>query len=84
MLALGRAMGETMAATMLIGNSNQMRISILAPGNTIASLMANQFPEASGLQVSALMYAGLVLMVLTLVVNILAEWIVNQVKARYD
>lgn len=84
MLALGRAMGETMAATMLIGNSNQMRLSILAPGNTIASLMANQFPEASGLQVSALMYAGLILMVLTLVVNIMAEWIVNQVKAKYD
>ncbi|MDJ1170998.1 phosphate ABC transporter permease subunit PstC [Roseofilum sp. BLCC_M154] len=84
MLALGRAMGETMAATMLIGNSNQMRLSILAPGNTIASLMANQFPEASGLQVSALMYAGLILMILTLVVNVLAEWIVNQVKAKYE
>ncbi|HBQ98000.1 MULTISPECIES: phosphate ABC transporter permease subunit PstC [unclassified Roseofilum] len=84
MLALGRAMGETMAATMLIGNSNKMSLSILAPGNTIASLMANQFPEASGLQVSALMYAGLILMILTLVVNVLAEWIVNQVKAKYD
>ncbi|AFZ54515.1 phosphate ABC transporter permease subunit PstC [Cyanobacterium aponinum] len=84
MLALGRAMGETMAATMIIGNSNNLNISILAPANTIASLIANQFAEASGLQVSALMYAGLVLMILTLIVNIGAEYIVNQVKARYE
>ena len=84
MLALGRAMGETMAATMIIGNSNRLSISILDPANTIASLIANQFAEADGLQVSALMYAGLVLMILTLIVNILAEYIVNQVKAKYD
>lgn len=83
MLGLGRAMGETMAATMIIGNSNNMNISIFAPANTIASLMANQFPEASGLQVSSLMYAGLVLFALTLLVNIVAERIVNQVKAKY-
>ncbi|MGK7931792.1 MAG: phosphate ABC transporter permease subunit PstC [Microcystaceae cyanobacterium] len=83
MLALGRAMGETMAVTMLIGNSNQVRLSLTAPANTIASLLANQFAEASGIQVSALMYAGFVLMVLTLVVNILAQYIVNQVKAKY-
>ncbi|HLP91337.1 MAG TPA: phosphate ABC transporter permease subunit PstC [Nostocaceae cyanobacterium] len=80
MLALGRAMGETMAVTMLIGNSNNIRASILAPSNTISSLLANQFSEASGLQVSALMYAALVLFFLTLVVNILAEYIVFQVK----
>ncbi|MFM6036328.1 MAG: phosphate ABC transporter permease subunit PstC, partial [Sphaerospermopsis kisseleviana] len=60
MLALGRAMGETMAVTMLIGNSNNINISLLAPSNTISSLLANQFSEASGLQVSALMYAALV------------------------
>ncbi|MEC4805952.1 MAG: phosphate ABC transporter permease subunit PstC [Jaaginema sp. PMC 1079.18] len=84
MLALGRAMGETMAATMIIGNSNQLNISILAPANTIASLLANQFAEAKGLQISALMYAGLVLMIMTLIVNILAQLIVNQVRARYE
>jgi phosphate transport system permease protein len=84
MLALGRAMGETMSATMIIGNSNRLSISILDPANTIASLIANQFAEADGLQVSALMYAGLVLMILTLIVNVLAEYIVNQVKAKYD
>lgn len=83
MLALGRAMGETMAVTMIIGNSHRLSVSILDPANTISSLLANQFAEASGMQVSALMYAGLVLMVLTLVVNILAEFIVNQVKAKY-
>jgi len=84
MLALGRAMGETMAVTMIIGNSNRLSASILDPANTIASLLANQFAEASGMQVSALMYAGLVLMILTLVVNILAELIVNKVKAKYS
>ena len=80
MLALGRAMGETMAVTMLIGNSNQISASRLAPSNTISSLLANQFGEASGLQVAALMYAGLVLFFITLLVNILAELIVRQVK----
>jgi phosphate transport system permease protein len=84
MLALGRAMGETMAATMIIGNSNQLNFSILAPANTIASLLANQFAEAKGLQVSALMYAGFVLMIMTLLVNILAQAIVNQVRAKYN
>ncbi|WP_066381365.1 MULTISPECIES: phosphate ABC transporter permease subunit PstC [unclassified Anabaena] len=80
MLALGRAMGETMAVTMLIGNANNINISLLAPANTISSLLANQFSEASGLQVAALMYAALVLFVLTLAVNILAELIVLRVK----
>lgn len=81
MLALGRAMGETMAVTMLVGNSTQFNISLLAPGNSIASLLANQFAEASGLQVSALMYAGFVLFVMTLIVNVLAEVIVRRVQA---
>lgn len=80
MLGLGRAMGETMAVTMLIGNSNNISISLLAPANTISSLLANQFSEASGLQVAALMYAALVLFFLTLVVNIMAELIVLRVK----
>ena len=80
MLALGRAMGETMAVTMLIGNSNNISVSLLAPGNTISSLLANQFSEASGLQVSALMYAALVLFFLTLIVNVMAEFIVLRVK----
>jgi phosphate transport system permease protein len=80
MLALGRAMGETMAVTMLIGNANDLNFSILAPANTIASLLANQFAEAGDLQIAALMYAGLVLFVMTLIVNILAEMIVQRVN----
>ncbi len=84
MLGLGRAMGETMAVTMLIGNANSIKPTLFAPSNTIASLMANQFAEASGLQLSALMYTGVVLFGLTLLVNILANWIVNQIKAKYE
>jgi phosphate transport system permease protein len=80
MLALGRAMGETMAVTMLIGNANNISLSLFAPANTISSLLANQFSEASGLQIAALMYAALVLFFLTLVVNILAELIVLRMK----
>ncbi|GAX40258.1 phosphate ABC transporter, inner membrane subunit PstC [Tolypothrix sp. NIES-4075] len=80
MLALGRAMGETMAVTMLIGNSNNISTSLFAPSNTISSLLANQFAEAGGLQVASLMYAALVLFVLTLIVNILAELVVLRVK----
>lgn len=79
MLALGRAMGETMAVTMLIGNANNIHISLLAPSNTISSLLANQFAEANGLQVAALMYAALVLFILTMIVNILADFIVARV-----
>jgi phosphate transport system permease protein len=80
MLALGRALGETMAVTLVIGNSNVLDFSILAPANTIASLIANQFSEASGLQEAALLYAALTLFVITLIVNILAELIIRQVK----
>lgn len=80
MLALGRAIGETMAVTMLIGNSNRISPSILAPGNTIPSLLANQFAEASGLQVAALMYAALILFGITLFVNVLAQLLVRRVQ----
>lgn len=80
MLALGRALGETMAVTLVIGNSNNLDVSLLAPASTIASLMANQFSEAADLQKSALLYAGLVLFAITLIVNILAEFIISKVK----
>lgn len=83
MLALGRAMGETMAVTMIIGNSQNFNISLLAPGNTIASMLANQFGEADGIQVSALMYAGLILMLLTFAINVLAQWVVRRLSLRY-
>ena len=83
MLALGRAMGETMAVTLICGNSQQYTPSILAPANTIASLIANEFAEADGLQIEALMYAALVLMLSTLVVNMLAQLIVRRLRLRY-
>jgi phosphate transport system permease protein len=83
MLALGRAMGETMAVTMIIGNSNNFSASLLAPGNTIAAMLANQFGEADGSQVSSLMYAAFVLMVLTLAVNVLAQWLVKRLSLKY-
>ena len=83
MLALGRAMGETMAVTMIIGNSLNFSFSLLAPGNTIASMLANQFGEADGIQISALMYAAVVLMVLTFTVNVLAQWVVRRLSLRY-
>ena len=83
MLSLGRAMGETMAVTMIIGNSLNFSLSLLSPGNTIASLLANQFGEADGIQISALMYAALILMVLTFVVNVAAQWIVKRLSLRY-
>jgi phosphate transport system permease protein len=80
MLALGRAMGETMAVTMLIGNASKVNFSILAPSNSIAAKLANEFAEADGLQVSALMYAALVLFGLTLLVNVLAELLILRVQ----
>ena len=83
MLALGRAMGETMAVTMIIGNSNTFSWSLLAPGNTISAMLANQFGEADGSQVSSLMYAAFVLMILTLAVNVLAQWLVKRLSLKY-
>ena len=83
MLSLGRAMGETMAVTMIIGNSLTFDLSLLAPGHTIASMLANQFGEADGIQISALMYAALILMLLTFVVNVAAQWIVKRLSLRY-
>ncbi|MEM8672818.1 MAG: phosphate ABC transporter permease subunit PstC [Cyanobacteria bacterium P01_G01_bin.67] len=80
MLALGRALGETMAVTMLIGNANKVNPSVFAPSNTISSLLANQFAEASGLQVAALMFAALILFFITLVVNVMAQLLVTRLQ----
>ena len=72
-LAFGRAMGETMAVAMLIGNSQRLSWSLLSPSNTLAALLANQFAEAEGIQINALMYAAILLVLLTLVVNMAGE-----------
>ena len=80
-LGLGRALGETMAVTMVIGNRHEISASLLAPGYTMASLIANQFTEATGdLHLSALMAVGFTLFVVTLVVNALARWLVWRVS----
>jgi phosphate transport system permease protein len=81
-LALGRAMGETMAVAMLIGNSPRLTWSLLSPAGTLAGLLANQFGEAAGLQVSSLMYAALLLVVLTLFVNIGGEAVLRYTQKR--
>jgi phosphate transport system permease protein len=83
MLALGRALGETMAVTMVIGNSDTIKASLIAPGNTIPALLANQFPEAlDDLHIGALMYLALILFILTLLVNLSAVWLVQALTKR--
>jgi len=81
MLGLGRALGETMAVTMVIGNRAEISASLLAPGYTMASLIANQFSEATNdLHLSALMAVGAILFVITLIINAIARWLVWQVS----
>ena len=77
LLGLGRALGETMAVTMVIGNRPDIAVSLFAPGYTMASVLANEFTEAtSDLYVSALVEIGLLLLVVTVVVNGLARLLV--------
>lgn len=73
MLGLGRALGETMAVTFVIGNAFQFPNSIFSPGNSIASALANEFNEAGGLQKSALLELGLILFLITTVVLALSK-----------
>jgi phosphate transport system permease protein len=76
-LGFGRALGETMALAMLIGNSNQISLSLFSPANTLAALLALNFPEAGPKEVQVLMYAALVLLAITLVVNLMGEAIMT-------
>jgi phosphate transport system permease protein len=81
MLGLGRALGETMAVTMVIGNRPEISASLFAPGYTMASLIANEFSEATNdLHLSALMAVGAALFVITLLVNAVARWLVWSVS----
>jgi phosphate transport system permease protein len=68
-LGFGRALGETMALAMLIGNNNQISLSLFAPADTLASRLASSFPEAGKVEVGALMYAALALLAITVVVS---------------
>jgi len=81
LLSFGRAVGETMAVTMLIGNSNVMPSSLWGPGNTLASVIANEFSEAThSLHVAGLVQLGLILFLLTFVINLVGKWILRKLK----
>jgi phosphate transport system permease protein len=76
-LGLGRALGETMAVTMVIGNRPEIAKSLFAPGYTMASVIANEFTEATGdVYLSALVEVGLALFIVTIIVNIMAQFLV--------
>ncbi len=79
LLSLGRALGETMAVTMVIGNTSVLPNSIFAPGNTMASVIANEFTEADRtVYLSALIELGLVLFVVTVVINMIGKIIIQR------
>jgi phosphate transport system permease protein len=83
MLGLGRALGETMAVTFVIGNAHRFSASVLAPGNSIASSLANEFTEAVGeLHSSALIELGLILFLITTVVLALSKMLLLQLARR--
>jgi phosphate transport system permease protein len=77
MLGLARAAGETMAITMVIGNNTQVRASLFAPAQTMSSLLANEFAEAnSDIHRAALAEVALILLVMSLLFNMIARWLV--------
>jgi phosphate transport system permease protein len=84
-LALARALGETMAVTMVIGNTPKVQSSLLAPGYSIAAVIANEFTEAtSDLHIQALIELGLVLFAITIIINGLARLLILTTGARID
>ncbi|MHB8792813.1 MAG: phosphate ABC transporter permease subunit PstC [Thermoleophilia bacterium] len=83
MLGLGRALGETMAVTMVIGNRPEISASIFAPAYSIASVIANEFAEVTaGLHMSALVELALILLAITLVLNLIARLLVQKTGSR--
>ncbi|MDD3626397.1 MAG: phosphate ABC transporter permease subunit PstC [bacterium] len=82
-LALGRALGETMAVTMVIGNSNFIPKNIFSPGNTMASVIANEFTEATGaVYLSALVEIGLVLFIITAIINYFGKKVIQHFEIK--
>jgi len=79
-LSFGRALGETMAVTMLIGNTNIVPKSFFSTGNTMASVIANQFGEAEGLKLSSLIAIGLLLFVITGIINAVGKFIIKKME----
>ncbi|MGL4676647.1 MAG: phosphate ABC transporter permease subunit PstC [Brevinema sp.] len=82
LLTLGRALGETLAVTMVIGNRNQIPMSLFDPAQTISSLIANEYGEASGLKRGALIESGLVLMIIVLLFSLLGRIIIRNQKTH--
>jgi phosphate transport system permease protein len=80
LLAFGRALGETMALAMLVGNSNKISPSLFSPADTLAALLANSFSEAgpNPKLVGVLMYAALILLLITLLVNVIGALILQR------
>jgi phosphate transport system permease protein len=81
-LGFGRALGETMALAMLVGNSNQLSLSLFSPANTLAALLAPNFPEADKSQEQVLMYAAVVLLTITLLINICGAAVLTRATAN--
>lgn len=79
-LAIGRALGETMAVTMLIGNTNDIPDTLTATGNTMASIIANQFGEADGLKLSSLIAIGLLLFLITAIINMIGKILIRRAQ----
>jgi len=85
LLSFGRAFGETMAVTMVIGNANRIPKNLFSPGQTMASLIANEFTEAtSTLHLSSLIEIGLILFIISMIINILGRFIVRRVSYSYE
>jgi phosphate transport system permease protein len=83
MLGLGRALGETMAVTFVIGNAHKISASLLAPGTTISATIANEFTEAVGdLYTSSLIALGLILFVITFIVLTIARLLLLRIEKR--
>ena len=79
-LAIGRALGETMTVTMLIGNTNNIPDSITSTGNSMASIIANQFGEADGLRLSSLIAIGLLLFLITAAINMVGKIMIKRAR----
>jgi len=82
MLGLGRAVGETMAVTFIIGNASKLGTSLLDPGSTIAAKLANEFNEADGLQMDSLVAMGLILFVITFIFLVLSKLMLMSLAAQ--
>jgi len=84
MLGLGRALGETMAVTFVVGNSHELTAGLFYPGATIASTLANEFNEASGLHMSSLIALGLILFIITFIVLAVSKWFLLQLSKSQE